>query len=206
MSLRLPCPLLAAVCLLLGLTLPLAAQTPAPSPAPAAAGAHADFLKDLKPTALVNASGSTVPLKKLADKKYLFIYFSGKHCYPCKFFTPKLIEFYKKQAPTGDFEVLFVSEDPDADTMKAYMAEAHMPWLAIKHGDPVVQKIKARLQQKGFPMLYLLNENDEVIGKPVYRNNGDHASWNPVNIWEKAHSLPESHWPFDYKAMQEHRL
>ncbi len=194
-------PLFAALAVLLALHLPLAAQTPAPKPAPA--GFHAELLKDFKANSLLNGYGSPVPLKRIADKKHLFFYFSGKYCAPCKIFTPKLIEFYKKHAKTGNFEIVFISEDPDANTMRQYMSEASMPWLAVRFGDPAVAKIKARLQQKGFPMLFLLDENDELIAKPEL-GDGDHVSWNPVKVWQKANNLPVTHWKFDYKALQVH--
>ena len=184
MKLRAPfaLPLLATVFVLLGLHLPLAAHPPAPKPAPT--GFHADILKDFKANSLLNGFGSPVPLKRIADKKHLFFYFSGKYCAPCKIFTPKLIEFYKKHAKTGDFEIVFISEDLDADTMRQYMSEASMPWPALRFGDPAVAKIKARLQQKGFPMLFLLDENDEIIGTPEL-GDGDHVSWNPVKVLAK---------------------
>jgi thiol-disulfide isomerase/thioredoxin len=194
-------PLFVALCFQLGFSLPLTAQTP--SPKPPAPSFHAELLKDFKFNSVVNNYGSTVPLKRISDKKYLFFYFSGKYCAPCKIFTPKLMEFYKKHAKTGNFEIVFISEDSSSDVMQEYMRETNMPWLALRFGDPAIKKIKGRLQQKGFPMLFLLDENDEVIGRPQL-GDGDHVSWNPVKVWQKAHNLPVTHWTFDYKALQGH--
>jgi thiol-disulfide isomerase/thioredoxin len=191
----------AALCLLLGLSLSLSAQTPTPNPS--SGPFHTELLKDFKSNSIINGNGSTVPLKRISDKKYLFFYFSGKYCAPCKIFTPKLMEFYKKHAKTGNFEIVFISEDSSSDVMREYMSETNMPWLAVRYGDPAVKKIKERLQQKGFPMLFLLDGNDEVIGKPQI-GDGDHVSWNPVKVWQKANNLPVTHWAFDYKALQGH--
>lgn len=205
MTLRLPLafvrPVFAAFCILLSSQRPLAAQSPAPQAA--LSGFHAEILKDFNANSLINSSGLSVPLRRISDKKNLFFYFSGKFCPPCKIFTPKLIDFYQKYAKTGDFEIVFISEDSDANTMKTYMAESRMPWLAIRFGDPVVNKIKDRLQQKGYPILFLLDENDVVIAKPE-PGDGDHVSWNPVKVWQKNHNLPITHWPFDFNAMQAH--
>jgi hypothetical protein len=38
-----------------------------------------------------------------------------------------------------------------------------MPWMAIKHGDPVIRDLKQQFGVKGIPCLVLLDENDKVL-------------------------------------------
>jgi len=56
------------------------------------------------------------------------LYFSAHWCPPCRGFTPKLIEFYKKMSGK-DFEVVFVSSDKDESQFNEYYGS--MPWLAL---------------------------------------------------------------------------
>lgn len=59
------------------------------------------------------------------------LYFSALWCPPCRGFTPKLVEFYKKVAMKGHkFEIVFVSSDTDEDTFEKYYKD--MPWAALK--------------------------------------------------------------------------
>ncbi|MEI6714152.1 MAG: thioredoxin-like domain-containing protein [Verrucomicrobiota bacterium] len=153
---------------------------------------HEPLLKILSPTSLVREGGMSLNPQTLASKKYLFLYFSGEACPPCKVFTPRLIEFYNKYARGGDFEILFISEDPSSEVMERYMKSAKMPWGAIKYGDPAIAIIKERLQQMGYPQLYLLDEKDQVIAKPEL-DGTDHVSWHAVNVWLKEHGKAPMH-------------
>ncbi|MDR2980692.1 MAG: redoxin family protein [Puniceicoccales bacterium] len=104
--------------------------------------------------------GDVEPLRK---KKYLFIYFSASWCGPCKVFTPKLVDFYKKNERNRDFDVLFISLDSDQKAMTAYMKSEKMPWMGVKHGSKGANEIKTKYAGAGVPHLVLLNEKDEVI-------------------------------------------
>lgn len=104
---------------------------------------HADFLNGSK-LDLVKAGGGKGDQIQLVHKKYLFIYFSAHWCPPCRTFTPKLVDFYNKHYPAGDFELLFVSSDEDQRSMNKYMTETQMPWLGLKLGNKNTQKLKKK--------------------------------------------------------------
>ena len=61
--------------------------------------------------------------------KYLGIYFSAHWCGPCRGFTPKLSEWYKKDLSKKNFEIIFVSSDRDQGAFDGYLNE--MPWVAL---------------------------------------------------------------------------
>merc|ERR1712232_235192 len=68
--------------------------------------------------------------KEAIQGKTLGLYFSAHWCPPCRGFTPKLSETYKKvKAEHPNFEIVFVSSDRDQESWKEYYDS--MPWLAI---------------------------------------------------------------------------
>ena len=82
---------------------------------------------------LVDKDGKTTKLQSvLGQGRVVGIYFSAHWCPPCRNFTPKLAEFYKKIKDTANgnsFEIIFVSSDKSEDEFKEYLSE--MPWLAM---------------------------------------------------------------------------
>jgi len=67
------------------------------------------------------------------EGKTVGIYFSAHWCPPCRGFTPKLAEFYKKRHNEKNFEIVFVSSDKNEDEFQTYRKE--MPWLALPFAD-----------------------------------------------------------------------
>ena len=66
--------------------------------------------------------------------KYVGIYFSAHWCGPCRNFTPKLAETYKKLKAAGkEFEVVFCSADRDQTQFDEYFGT--MPWIALPFED-----------------------------------------------------------------------
>ena len=91
---------------------------------------------DLLGGSLLKGSEEVSTSSLSAEGKVVGLYFSAHWCPPCRGFTPKLAEWYKKftQSEVGkNFEVVFVSSDRDEDSFKEYYAE--MPWLALPFAD-----------------------------------------------------------------------
>lgn len=114
---------------------------------------------DLK---LVDNKGEAKTLGDLKGKT-LGLYFSAHWCPPCKAFTPKFADVYKKCKESGkDFEVIFLSSDSDEDAFKEYFAE--MPWLALPYDQrQLKEKLSGHFGVEGIPTLVLLDENMKVI-------------------------------------------
>ncbi|XP_072013890.1 nucleoredoxin-like [Amphiura filiformis] len=92
----------------------------------------------------------------------LGLYFSAHWCPPCRGFTPKLAECYKKVKETHkNFEIIFVSSDSDEEHFRAYWKE--MPWAALPFGDARKQALAKHFSISGIPTLVLLDENHKVI-------------------------------------------
>uniref|UniRef100_A0A7N0TER9 protein-disulfide reductase n=1 Tax=Kalanchoe fedtschenkoi TaxID=63787 RepID=A0A7N0TER9_KALFE len=70
-------------------------------------GADRDFL--------VRNDGSQVEIASLKGKK-IGLYFSSSWCGPCRSFTPKLVNMYSELSSKGDFEIIFVTGDTDAES------------------------------------------------------------------------------------------
>lgn len=109
--------------------------------------------KDTKPTAEV-----------LDGKKAVAVYFSAHWCPPCRGFTPKLAEWYKKDLKGKGLEVVFVSSDQDEKQFNDYYGE--QPWTALPYSE---RDLKASLSKKykvaGIPSLVILDDEGEIITK-----------------------------------------
>jgi nucleoredoxin len=97
-------------------------------------------------------------------KKLIGLYFSAHWCTPCRQFTPALVDYYNKVAPSHpEFEILFVSNDKSASAMEGYMSEAQMPWPALSFdkvaGSPAITKYVG----SGIPCLVVVDENGKVV-------------------------------------------
>ena len=67
------------------------------------------------------------------EGKTVGLYFSAHWCPPCRGFTPKLAEFYKKHHGEKKFEIVFVSSDKNEHEFQEYYGQ--MPWLALPYAD-----------------------------------------------------------------------
>ncbi|MDR2513112.1 MAG: redoxin family protein [Puniceicoccales bacterium] len=133
-------------------------------------GPHKELIGMLKDSLF--QLGGKPDAKALGKKKYVFVYFSASWCSPCRAFTPKLVEFYNENKKNGDFEILFVSRDKDAEEMEAYVKEDKMPWISVTHGSEAAKAIEKKYAGFGIPCLVLLNEKDEAIASSYGKNNG----------------------------------
>jgi len=113
-------------------------------------------------TSFVGKSG-TVPLDNIKGK-YLALYFSAHWCPPCRGFTPKLAETYKKMKASGrdDFEFIFISSDRDESAFKEYHAEH--PWLALPFAQrKQKEQLSSMFGVRGIPALVVVDPEGNVI-------------------------------------------
>lgn len=146
-----------------------AAQAPAGAQSPAS-GDHA-ALRAMVDGKLADAHGAAVLADALKDKRVVLLYFSAGWCPPCHQFTPKLVEFYNAHGGGKDFEVIFVSSDPDAEKMQAYVDEYKMPWLAVKHDQVKASGLQERYAGNGIPDLEMLDGNGQVLSSSFAGKN-----------------------------------
>lgn len=111
---------------------------------------------------LIDANGREAGSQRLAQSKYVLLYFSAHWCPPCRAFTPKLVEFYN-QTQTGNYEIVFVSSDKSQGEMNKYMKEASMPWPGARLNGGASSYLKSKFSGKGIPCLVLLDENGDIL-------------------------------------------
>jgi nucleoredoxin len=105
---------------------------------------------------------------KIADKKFIAVYFSAHWCAPCRAFTPKLVEWYNaNKAANPHFELVFVSRDNSEKDMEAYMEEAKMPWPALKYNKIKGNKSLNKHAASGIPHLVMLDASGNAVAKDL---------------------------------------
>ncbi len=113
--------------------------------------------------AVVDHRGEAVDTGYVLNTDYLLLYFSGHWCGPCRSFTPKLVDYYKKNMGGNLFQVLFVSADHSDAEMKNYMLSAQMPWPAVLYHSEARKRIKMQYAGSGIPQLVLLDRNGRIL-------------------------------------------
>jgi len=97
----------------------------------------------------------------LVNKKQIGLYFSAHWCPPCRGFTPKLVEEYKKLKASG-LEIVFSSGDNDRKACKEYFEE--MGWLALPYDRRDLDtKLSKKYKVQGIPTLVILDSNAELV-------------------------------------------
>uniref|UniRef100_A0A7N0T5R2 protein-disulfide reductase n=1 Tax=Kalanchoe fedtschenkoi TaxID=63787 RepID=A0A7N0T5R2_KALFE len=122
---------------------------------------------------LVRNDGSQVKVDSLKGKK-IGLYFSASWCGPCRNFTPKLVKVYNELSSKGDFEIIFVSGDSDAESFDGYFSK--MPWLAIPFADSETRdNLNSLFEVEGIPHLAILNEEGKVVSNDGRRIIDDYG-------------------------------
>lgn len=97
-------------------------------------------------------------------KEYYAIYYSAHWCPPCRNFTPKLVDFYKKQKrKNDDFEIIFVSSDRSEDAMEEYMEETSMKWMALDYDKKKRSRDLTQFSGPGIPCLVVVDKDGNVL-------------------------------------------
>ncbi|CAK0878798.1 unnamed protein product [Prorocentrum cordatum] len=111
---------------------------------------------------LVGPAGELTVQQAMQEKKALALYFSAHWCPPCRGFTPKLAEWYRKDLQAKGLEVVFVSSDRDEAAFKEYFAS--QPWMALSYADRNLQKkLNKALKVEGIPTLVILDADLNVV-------------------------------------------
>jgi nucleoredoxin len=119
------------------------------------ASANANYFEQIKGD-LKSAPEGSAP-------KYTALYFSAQWCPPCRMFTPKLVDWYKKfKAEHPDFELVFVSGDRDEASMSKYIKDDGMPWPVVAY-DKRQNELFQKYASQGIPYLVLVDKEGKAL-------------------------------------------
>jgi len=120
---------------------------------------------------LPNKDGEGIVSSSDLKDKHLMLYFSASWCPPCKAFTPKLSETYKKlKAQRDDFELVFVSSDRDQDSFDEYHKKMSFCALPFEKRDEK-SALSKKYDVSGIPTLVMLGPMDENGERPIINDN-----------------------------------
>ncbi len=112
----------------------------------------------------------------LADADYVLVYSGRFGCPRCSDFAPRLKEFYeraKAKAPEGArFELLFLSNDPSAESAQKYLAQAGLPGGVIAFERRLEAANLMTLSLRTLPGFFVFDR----AGQLVDRNHPDAGS------------------------------
>lgn len=123
---------------------------------------------------LLSDPKTTVPVADvLAGKEFVLFYVSAHWCPPCRQFTPKLAQFYKKVKDV--VEVVFLSADHDEVGFASYFES--MPWKAVPFDDDGREKLMGSFKVSGIPRLVVMDGATGRILVDNATNRLDISQW-----------------------------
>lgn len=102
-------------------------------------------------------------LEALKGAKAVGVLFSAHWCPPCRGFTPKVAEYYKKDLKSKGLEIVFVSSDQDQSAFDEYFGE--QPWYALPYDERTLKNnLSKKFKVRGIPSFVILDgETGELI-------------------------------------------
>lgn len=104
-------------------------------------------------------------LKGRPEPEFYLVYFGAYWCGPCRRFSPRLLETYRrlKQVAPERFEVVFVSDDTDEGEQFKYARELGMPWPILKYSSAGRVPVFDQWRGGGIPCLVVLTREGELL-------------------------------------------
>eukprot|EP00933_Yihiella_yeosuensis_P010218 TRINITY_DN11655_c0_g1_i1.p1 TRINITY_DN11655_c0_g1~~TRINITY_DN11655_c0_g1_i1.p1 ORF type:complete len:450 (+),score=108.58 TRINITY_DN11655_c0_g1_i1:67-1416(+) len=124
--------------------------------------------------------------KLLAGKSAVALYFSAHWCPPCRGFTPRLAEWYKKDLSSKGLEIVFISSDRDEASFQSYYSEH--PWLALPfEARGKKEELSKKFKVQGIPSLIILDSEGKTItteGRSAVSEDptGEEFPWRPPSV------------------------
>jgi len=118
----------------------------------------------LFPARLETKNGLVATSSALGGAALVGIYFSAHWCPPCRAFTPRLSEFYRKaqaEAP-GALQVVFVSSDQDASSASSYYSEM-ADWAMVPFKGSTRNALSKRFGVRGIPTFVVVDGNTGAV-------------------------------------------
>ena len=99
------------------------------------------------------------------EPEFYLVYFGAYWCGPCRRFSPRFVEAYKrlKEISPDRFEAVFVSSDEDGREMLKYVREVNMPWPLLKFSSVGRAQPIERWAGRGIPCLVALTREGDLL-------------------------------------------
>lgn len=131
-----------------------------------------DVWSTMFPAGVVDAQGNKVDLATLRSKEFVGIYFSARHCGPCKDFTPKLLKF--RDENNKIFEIVFVSCDYARDSRAEYLQNNNFNCPMVEYRSKTDAALKKQFRLNYLPRLVVLNQKGVVVENEAQVELGRH--------------------------------
>ncbi len=109
------------------------------------------------------------PKASLAEADFVLVYSGRLGCMRCASFAPRLKEFYaraKAQAPAGArFELVFLSNDPSAESAQKYLSEAQLPGGVIAFERRLEAANLMTLELRTLPGFYVFDRDGNLVDR-----------------------------------------
>ena len=113
------------------------------------------------PSEFISQQG-IITKESIINYKLIAFYFSAHWCPPCRAFTPKLAEFYKKVNDKEKIlQIIFVSSDNDLTSFNNYFST--MPWIAIPFANKKREEIMNIFGIYGIPCLIVCDNLGNIV-------------------------------------------
>ncbi|HET6244562.1 MAG: DUF5106 domain-containing protein [Bacteroidetes bacterium] len=123
------------------------------------------LLGKVTPNLVMKEMNNTVSSLHNVKARYTILYFWDPECGHCKKITPQVYEVYKKYKSQG-VGAFAVCTEVDLEKMKSFVEEKELKWLNVY--DPYNQTNFRKVYDiYSTPVLYLLDENKEIIAKKI---------------------------------------
>jgi thiol-disulfide isomerase/thioredoxin len=131
------------------------------------ANSSGNMAKGLRNRLQLLSEGKLVPFNPgtRPEPEIYLVYFGAHWCHPCRDFSPKLLDAYRRlnDQAAGRFEVIFVSDDRSVDEQVGYAKELGMPWPILKYSELGHAPVVENAEGPAIPDLVVLTRNGGVI-------------------------------------------
>ena len=106
---------------------------------------------------------------KLSDLrgKVVLLDFWATWCTPCIAELPNLQRAYDEFGQDGEFVLLGISLDAEADTMRAFLKDRQLPWEQAVLGPAEINPVALKYFVTGVPATFLIDREGKVVGRDL---------------------------------------